>query len=137
MAQGPLRSSALANGWKQLEMPLRKGDGTVIIKVRREHDGVAVSVGFSEPRLQALAATHARQLQDALQAQYNAAVDFSLMDGGALTDGSGDHTDGQAADSSPARRTSSQGATSGRAPLDDSPAPPRSAGRIARREWIG
>ena len=69
------------DGWKVLEMNLDEGDGTVTIKARREEGRVAIAVGFSDPELRALANTHADRLQEALQAEYETTVDFSLFSG--------------------------------------------------------
>jgi len=77
---GNTRQSVFAEGgWKVLEMNLDDGDGTVIIKARREEGRVAVAVGFSDPALRALASAHADRLQEVLQAEYETTVDFSLF----------------------------------------------------------
>lgn len=76
------RITATDDGWKVLEMDLDEGDGTVTIKARRDDAGVAVSVGFSDPSLRALAEAQAQRLQEALQSRYETAVDFSFFSGG-------------------------------------------------------
>ncbi|MCH8959902.1 MAG: hypothetical protein IH820_00885, partial [Bacteroidetes bacterium] len=77
---GNARKSVFAEGgWKVLEMNLDDGDGTVTIKTKREEGRVAVAVGFSDPGLRALASAHAERLQEALQNEYETAVDFSLF----------------------------------------------------------
>ena len=68
-------------GWSVLKMKLDDGDGTVIIKAKREAERVAVSVGFSDPHLRAITAEHADRLQESLRQHYDAAVDLSLGDG--------------------------------------------------------
>ena len=82
----PLRTYAEA-GWNVLEMQLDEGEGTVTIKARREEERVAVSVGFSDPTLRALASAQSDRLQQVLQAQYDSVVDFSLMNSGSDTSG--------------------------------------------------
>src|SRR5690606_15692231 len=65
-----LRTFAGDDGWKVLEMQLEEGQGTMTVKARREKDHVAVSVGFSDPSLRAMAAANTERLQQALQSQY-------------------------------------------------------------------
>lgn len=61
-------------------MQLKNGDGLITVQTRRRQDRMAVSVGFSDARLRAQAAANFNHLQDLLQSQYDAPVDFSLMD---------------------------------------------------------
>ena len=111
------------DGWKVLEMNLDEGDGTVTIKARREEGRVAIAVGFSDPELRALANTHADRLQEALQAEYETAVDFSLFSGNqhdpdaqhqqggtGLAVPATAHTDPDIQDDRPARRSLPAGA---------------------------
>jgi hypothetical protein len=88
------------SGWNVLEMQLDEGDGTITIKARREEERVAVSIGFSDPTLRALASAQTDRLQQVLQAQYETAVDFSLMN-------SDSDTSGRKEDSSQAPRSAS------------------------------
>ncbi len=67
-----------ADGWKMLEMKLDDGDGTMTIRTRREAEHVVVSVGFSDPRVRDLAQQNMDRLHEALNQQYETAVDFSL-----------------------------------------------------------
>ena len=115
------------DGWKVLEMNLDEGDGTVIIKARREEGRVAVAVGFSDPELRALASTHADRLQEALQAEYDTAVDFSLF-----SDNTGDSGEQQ----------QSQGTTTdAQADADADTHDGQAAGRLlpagTQHEWVG
>jgi hypothetical protein len=77
--------SQAAGGWKTLEMQLQEGDGTVTLKTRQDNERMAVSVGFSDSRLRSIASAQTQQLQDALQAQYDTEIDFSLMSDGSGT----------------------------------------------------
>ncbi|WP_457651530.1 hypothetical protein [Rhodocaloribacter sp.] len=70
------------DGWNMLEMKLDDGDGTMIIKARRDAERVAVTVGFSDPHLRALTAEHADRLQEALRRHYDASVDLSFTGDG-------------------------------------------------------
>lgn len=66
---------------KALEVTLADGSGTMHIRAQRETDRVTVAVHFSDPTLRALAAAHADRIQEALQAQYQTAVQLSLTGG--------------------------------------------------------
>lgn len=57
-------------------------EGILRVETRRHPDHVVVSVQLSDPQLRALVAAHADRIQEALQAQYQTAVQFSLADGG-------------------------------------------------------
>ncbi len=70
------------DGWNMLEMKLDDGDGTMIIKARRDAERVAVTVGFSDPHLRALTAENADRLQEALRRHYDASVDLSFTGDG-------------------------------------------------------
>ncbi|WP_251953373.1 hypothetical protein [Salinibacter ruber] len=126
---GPLRTAELAGGWKALEMSLGEDKGTMTVKARQGQEQTAVSVGFSETRVQAQVASNARQLQDAMQAQYGTDVDLSFSGGDA------NESDQQASDGA-----SSEGA-SALAPGDESTDADESSGASlrgrGRREWIG
>jgi len=67
---------------QMLEVELADGEGTLRVETRRHPDHVAVSVQLSDPQLRALVAAHADRIQEALQAQYQTAVQFSLSGGG-------------------------------------------------------
>ncbi|MCS4194898.1 hypothetical protein GGP50_003135 [Salinibacter ruber] len=126
---GPLRTAELAGGWKALEMSLGEDKGTMTVKARQGQEQTAVSVGFSDTRVQAQVTANARQLQDAMQAQYGTDVDLSFSGGDA------NESDQQASDGA-----SSEGA-SALAPGDEStdadePSGASLRGR-GRREWIG
>jgi hypothetical protein len=127
--QGPLRTAELAGGWKAMEMSLGEDKGTMTVKARQGPEHMAVSVGFSEARVQAQVVANARQLQDAMQAQYGTDVDLSF--GGEDADGS----DQQPAEGGGADRSATL--ASGEADADEEgngTATLRSGGR---REWIG
>ena len=64
--------------WKVLEMRLDDGDGTVMIKVMRESDHIAVKVGFSDASMQAQAESQTSQILESLRAQYNQDVNLSF-----------------------------------------------------------
>ena len=64
-----------------LEVMLADGSGTMHIRAQRESDHVAIAVHFSDPALRTLAANHADRIQEALQAQYQTAVQLSLTGG--------------------------------------------------------
>ena len=131
-AQGPLRTTELAGGWKAVELSLGEGDGTVTIKARRDQDGVAVSVGFSESRLQTQATANARQIQDALQAEYETDVDLSFAEGDA---GSADQ---QAADGDSSRERASVPSSQAEIPAEENTSAATATTRHgARREWVG
>ena len=76
----PARAFALNNGWQVLQVQLEDGQGSLTVSARRDDDSMAVSVGFTDPALRGQAAAHAGRIQDALQAQYQTQVDFSLHD---------------------------------------------------------
>lgn len=76
----PARAFALNNGWQVLQVQLEDGQGSLTVSARRDDDSVAVSVGFTDAALRGQAAVHAGRIQDALQTQYQAQVDFSLQD---------------------------------------------------------
>ncbi|MCS3640264.1 hypothetical protein [Salinibacter ruber] len=126
---GPLRTAELAGGWKALEMSLGEDKGTMTVKARQGQEQTAVSVGFSDTRVQAQVTANARQLQDAMQAQYGTDVDLSFSGGDA------NESDQQASDGA-----SSEGA-SALAPGDESTDADESSGASlrgrGRREWIG
>ncbi|SHL01495.1 hypothetical protein SAMN04488087_2520 [Rhodothermus profundi] len=65
-----------------LEVELADGEGVLRVETRRHPDHVAVSVQLSDPQLRALVAAHADRIQEALQAHYQTAVQFSLAGGG-------------------------------------------------------
>jgi hypothetical protein len=119
------------DGWKVLEMNLDDGEGTVTIKARREDGRVAVAVGFSDPELGALASANADRLQEALQAEYEATVDFSLFNGQGDADGSGKQKQARRAGASVggASRVDADG-------LNDAPGR-RSLLPGGRHEWVG
>ena len=76
----PARAFALNNGWQVLQVQLEDGQGSLTVSARRDDDSMAVSVGFTDAALRGQAAVHAGRIQDALQAQYQTQVDFSLQD---------------------------------------------------------
>lgn len=80
MTQSQLPFS-VGDGWQVLEMKLDEGDGTVTIKAKPGDERVAVSVGFSDPTLRALASAQVDRIQEALQEAYNTSVDLSFADG--------------------------------------------------------
>lgn len=127
--QGPLRTAELAGGWKSLEMSLGEDKGTMTVKARQGQEQTAVSVGFSETRVQAQVAANARQLQDAMQAQYGTDVDLSFSGGDA------NESDQNASDGAASERSSAL------APGDESTDEDQSGGATlrgrGRREWIG
>jgi hypothetical protein len=66
------------DGWQVLEMTLDNGDGTMTIKARRDADRMSIAVGFSDPQLRTMAVANEERLRQALQQQYETAVDLSL-----------------------------------------------------------
>ncbi|MFB3132245.1 MAG: hypothetical protein ACE10K_06970, partial [Rhodothermales bacterium] len=129
---GNARQSVFAEGgWKVLEMNLDEGDGTVIIKARREEGRVAVAVGFSDPGLRALASAHADRLQEVLQAEYETAVDFSLFSSDAGHSGERQEAEGTDAPNSVAAHTGGEGDL-----RDDRPAR-RLLPAGTQHEWVG
>lgn len=121
-----------ADGWKTLEMQLKNGDGLMTVRARQSKDHMAISVGFSDGRLQAQAAAQLNQLHDLLQSQYDAPIDFSLMDEG--------HTNAHQHDSSDEseRRTAAGPSSPGDAAESDEATVarrPRMPG--AHHEWVG
>ena len=126
------RQSVFADGgWKVLEMNLDDGDGTVTIKAKREEGRVAVAVGFSDPELRALASTHADRLQEALQTEYETAVDFSLFSNDAGHSADRHQAEGAGASISGAASTDSEGDV-----RDDRPSR-RPLPTGAQHEWVG
>ena len=127
--QGTLRTAELAGGWKAMEMSLGEDKGTMTVKARQGPEHMAVSVGFSEARVQAQVVANARQLQDAMQAQYGTDVDLSF--GGEEGGGSDQQTaEGGGPDRSATLapgETDADEEGGGRSTL-------RSGGR---REWVG
>lgn len=76
----PARAFALNNGWQVLQVQLEDGQGSLTVSARRDDDRMSVSVGFTDAALRGQAAVQAGRIQDALQAQYETQVDFSLHD---------------------------------------------------------
>jgi len=126
---GPLRTAELAGGWKSLEMSLGEDKGTMTVRARQGREQTAVSVGFSEARVQAQVAANARQLQEAMQAQYGTDVDLSFSGGDAS------ESDQHASDGAGSERPSTL------APGDESSDENQSGGSTlrsrGRREWVG
>ncbi|NBB75410.1 MAG: hypothetical protein GVY35_17330 [Bacteroidetes bacterium] len=120
------------DGWKTLEMQLKNGDGLMTVRTRQRKDQMAVSVGFSDARLRAQVAASLHQLQEMLQSQYDAPVDFSLM-------GDGTNNAHQHAASDDARNADSSGpsAPGANAPREEEPAPRRALAPGTKHEWIG
>ncbi len=119
-----------ASGWKMIEMQLQEGDGTVTLKTRQDNERMAVSVGFSDARLRSIASAQAQQLQDALQAQYDTEIDFSLM-----SDGS-DSSQDQAPDEGPSSASlASPDRLDPDATADNTV--PRTSLTGGQHEWIG
>jgi len=117
---------------QMLEVELADGEGTLRVETRRHPDHVAVSVQLSDPQLRALVAAHADRIQEALQAQYQTAVQFSLSGGG--EQGARQQ---QAFTQAPAHGTplASGSDASGPAPAESSRARVLRPG--SRHEWIG
>ena len=103
-------------------------DGAVRLHTRPDGDGVAVTVQFSDPEMQALAAAHAPRLREVLAAHFGADVTLSLGDADV---GQGER--GSARDPAPSTPTAS---ATGRPSLDSATIRPRRA-LGAGREWIG
>lgn len=61
-----------------MEVKLEEGEGTLLVKARREADHVAVSVGFSDPALRSFALEQADRLRETLQQHYGTAIDLHL-----------------------------------------------------------
>lgn len=128
-----LRSERLENGWKRIQMQLGEDKGTMTVKARRDADGVAVSVNFSDTALRAQASAQASQLQEALEQQYETDVDFSLMQDGDSGPSQDESEAGPAERNALSERTPAEdGETS-----DDAASSSRSRSTGATREWIG
>lgn len=115
-----------------MELTLGRENGTVTVQARPDQDSMAVSVSFSESRLQAQVAANARQLQDAMQAQYGSDVDLSFAG-----DDSGE-SEGQTPDGSAHERGASSSGSADPAAedeVDDGALHRR--GPHGGREWIG
>ena len=121
----------MGDGWKVLEMKLDEGDGTMTVRARREDGRVAVTVGFSDPELRALAAAQADRLQQTLQAEYDTTVDFSLLTSG---DGEGRRQPAPG-DGAEAGQSTPETVATMEAP-EDTPAR-RAQTPGARHEWVG
>ena len=127
--QGPLRTAELAGGWKALEMSLGEDKGTMTVKARQGQEQTAVSVGFSDARVQAQVTANARQLQEALQSQYGTDVDLSFG-GGGPNDSDREAPEGTKADRALAR-------TAGDDTADEEATGTSSLRSRGRREWVG
>lgn len=114
-----------------MEMALGDGDGTLTVKARQDQDGMAVSVGLTDARLRTQVVANARQLQDAMQAQYDTDVDLSFAGGDA--EGSG----GQSPDDSARNNTSSSVRLAERSIDEEDSSENRPVRRHEGREWIG
>lgn len=126
-----MRTAALSGGWKAMEMALGDGDGTLTVKARQDQDGMAVSVGLTDARLRTQMVANARQLQDAMQAQYDTDVDLSFAGGDA--EGSG----GQSTDDSARSNTSPSVRLAERSIDEEDSSDNRPVRRHEGREWIG
>ena len=127
--QGTLRTAELAGGWKAMELSLGEDKGTMTVKARQGQEHMAVSVGFSDTRVQAQVVANARQLQDAMQAQYGTDVDLSF--GGEGDNGS----DQQTAEGGGPDRSATL--ASGEADADEDGNGTTTLRSGGRREWIG
>jgi len=127
--QGPLRTAELAGGWKALEMSLGEDKGTMTVKARQGQEQTAVSVGFSDTRVQAQVTANARQLQEALQSQYGTDVDLSFS-GGDPNESDREAPDGTRADRASARMVGDDTA-------DEEATGTASLRSRGRREWVG
>ncbi|MGB3544473.1 hypothetical protein [Rubrivirga sp.] len=103
-------------------------DGSIHLQTSNDADGTTVSVRFSDPELQALAAAHAPRLRELLESHFEGAVRLSLDSSGADA-----NTEGQTRDGSPDRPSRPD---SGLVTTTDSPRP-RPAVAQNGREWIG
>ena len=104
-------------------------DGAVRLQTVQDADGVTVSVRFSDPELQALAAAHAPRLRELLESHFEGAVRLSLDSAGPDADAQGHARDGAASRSprpGPARTTEPTAAPR-----------PETAAVQTGREWIG
>ncbi len=75
----PGRALSLNNGWQVLQVQLDEGQGSVTVSARRDDESVSVNVGFTDPGLRGQAAAHASRIHEALQAQYDQHVEFTLQ----------------------------------------------------------
>lgn len=117
---------------QMLEVELADGEGTLRVETRRHPDHVAVSVQLSDPQLRALVAAHADRIQEALQAQYQTAVQFSLSGGG---EQGARQQQAFAQASTHGTPLASGSDTSGSTPVESSRARVLHPG--SRHEWIG
>lgn len=129
MTQSQLPFS-VGDGWQVLEMKLDEGDGTVTIKAKPGDERVAVSVGFSDPTLRALASAQVDRIQEALQEAYNTSVDLSFADGSNAS--AGQHSQGGQGGSGSASHTT---ALPGTEPEADRGLRTRMTGAL--NEWVG
>ena len=138
-AHGPLPARLAAPAWvgrldaADLDVRVPLGDdGAVRVQTTREGDGLAVTVRFSDPELQALAASHAPRLREVLEAQLDASVRLSLGEADVGADGRGQGQE-RAARTAPSSRSVGDAAAG-------APARPRGAQshtHHAGHEWIG
>jgi hypothetical protein len=115
-----------------MELTLGREKGTVTVQARPDQDSMAVSVSFSEPRLQAQVAANARHLQDAMQAQYGSDVDLSFA-GDDPGESEGQTPDGSAHEGGASSPTSAD--ATAEEDVDDGT--PHQRGLHGGREWIG
>lgn len=125
------QSFSTDDGWKVLEMNLDEGEGTVTIKARQEADHMAVSVGFSDPDMRALAQANADRLQEALQSEYETSVDLSLFSGD-----TGQSQQGREAKQTGNGLSKDQGTGEGAA-VEESSRSRRPLPAGAKHEWVG
>lgn len=126
------RSFSVQQGWKTLEVQLEEGHGSMVVRARKDGENMAISVGFTDPQLRMLAQNNADRLQQLLQEQYEAPVDFSLSTGNPGERDASDARDGRPGEGG---RTTGLGG-----PASDEP-PVGAARRAARpgsaNEWVG
>jgi hypothetical protein len=128
-----LGTLSVNEGWKVLEMQLEEGQGTMIVRARRDEEKVSIAVTFSDPQMRALAAENADRLRETMREQYETMVDFSLSsDGADESPQQGDDAPRRHdATSSRTQRTTEAVSTTDRAVAT------RAALAGARNEWIG
>ena len=128
-----LRSSETKGGWKQLKLQLPGEDGTMQLMAKQGEQQMAVSVGFSDPALRSLMQGQVEQMRQTLQAEYDAPVDFSLMDGDEEQNEPG-------RERSAASRPGGQAAPNSDGSAEDAGAndlSPLQRRTLSNREWIG
>ncbi|WP_412069068.1 hypothetical protein [Rubrivirga sp. IMCC43871] len=127
-----------AAGGRAVRLDLPDG-GSVRLQAASGADGVAVSVRFSDPDLQALAGAHAAQLREVLDAHFGEPVRLTIADASAASaDGRADgRADGDASGSPGDRPHGGHGGPGPPDPTSSTPTPSPAPVVTGRYEWFG